>query len=347
MLEPIRNSYKVGLEGIEASIRQRRASLGVNATEYELRGLAQWAARQRASTARIWRIPTPSLLVSLEARDWQEYGRGGRTLDNLLTRNQKRYGLTGPAALERILQGASKSNAAVNADVANSARFLRRSGGVLAVAGLAITAHEVIQAPPAQRGALVQRQAVGFAGGLIGAEVGAGLLAVGCGLLATTPPGWIIIGVGLVAGVAGGMIADRVFYLEDYRPVEAQMRAGIAFDPRSPVLMPTITSGGIASTTLPVIRQVTIIVRGSDTQATLAHRAYLQAAASVGLPSAVQSDFAERHAITGGLSWVAGDPSPGNGAAMRAGDIAASAGKPVIFELSATQRAELASAAAR
>jgi hypothetical protein len=84
VLKPIRDTYKAQLEDVERLILRRRAGLGVNATEYELRGLAQWAARQRASTARIWRLPTPSLMAGLEARDWQKYGVGGRTLENLL-----------------------------------------------------------------------------------------------------------------------------------------------------------------------------------------------------------------------------------------------------------------------
>jgi hypothetical protein len=346
VLEPIRNGYKARLEQVEALIRQRRAALGPNPTQYELRGLAQWAARQRAMTARIWRIPTPSLLAGLEARDWRTYGPGGRTFENLLRRNAAQ-GRTGTAAYDYILGSAARSNAEVNASVARGARQLRIGGGILGVAGLAVTAHDIYQAPPERRGAVAQRHAVGFAGGLIGAEIGVGLLAVGAGLLAATPPGWVVLAVGLIAGVAGSIIADRVFYPPEHEAIGNRMAAGYAVDPNRRYAPGGTTPGRIGPTTLPIISQVTLVVRANDDQATLSRRAYYQAGLSAGLPSSQAEAFADRHTSPTGLSWVAGDPSPRTGAAMSQADIAATAGRSVVFSLNSVQRNELVALAGR
>ena len=44
---------------------------------------------------------------------------------------------------------------------------------------------------------------------------------------------------------------------------------------------------------------------------------------------------------TGGLTWIAGDPTPRTSATVSSGDLTATAGRPVIFELSPDQREEL------
>jgi hypothetical protein len=346
VLEPIRHAYYKRLTQVETLIRQRRVSLGVNPTEYELRGLAQWAARQRARTARLWRLPTPSLLGGLEARDWREYGVGGRTWENLLKRNAK-AGRTGAAAYEYILGSAVRANPEVTASVARGARFLRGGGAVLGVAGLAISAYDIVKAPPEQRANVAKRQAVGFAGGLIGSEVAVGLLSVGAGLLAATPPGWVVIGVGLIAGIAGSLIAERTFFPPHHEPIAKRMGAGYAIDPRHPQGGTGFAPGTTGPTVLPVIRQVIIAMQRSDTQATISRRAYFQAALSVGLPADQAGAFADRHASPTGLRWLSGDPSPRTDAAVRPSDIAAMAGKQVIFELSPMQRDELAALAGR
>ncbi len=341
VLKPLRDGYKARLEAVEASIQQRRAALGLKATEYELRGLAQWAARQRANTARVWRLPTPSLLAGLEARDWRQYGIGGRTFDNLIARSAAQ-GRTGLAAYEHILGSAVRSNVEVNASVARGARFFRGGGAVLGVAGLAISVCEVASALPEQRGALVHRQAIGFAGGLIGSEIGVGLLAVGAGFLAATPPGWVVIGVGLVAGVAGGMISDRMYFPPDHKPLATRLGAGYAVDPRQHHAGAYYPSGTIAATTLPVIQQVTVTVEKGDSQMSISRRAHSQAALSIGLPAEQADAFARRHASATGMQWVSGDPSPTTDASVRLSDMAASVGRKIVFKLNTMQRDELA-----
>ena len=346
VLEPIRNAYKTRLEAVESAIRQRRVGLGPNPTEYELRGVAQWAARQRAWTARVWRVPTPSLLAGLEARDWQKYGVGGRTFENLMARNAA-AGRSGTAAYEYILGSAVRSNAEVTASVARGARFLRGGGAVLGVAGLAVSAYDIAHAPAGQRGALAERHAVGFAGGLVGSEAAAGLLAIGAGLLAATPPGWVVIGVGLIGGIAGGVIADRIFYPPKHEPIARRMAAGYAIDPHHHYVGTGLTGDTKGPTVLPVIHQVIITVQRGDTQATLSRRGYFQASLSVGLTADQASAYANRHASATGLHWLAGDPSPSNDSTVRPSDIAATAGHRVIFQLNSDQREELAALAAR
>ena len=38
-------------------------------------------------------------------------------------------------------------------------------------------------------------------------------------MLAATPPGWLIIGVGLAAGVAGSLLAEGLFCPDEAEPV--------------------------------------------------------------------------------------------------------------------------------
>ncbi|GAA3725069.1 hypothetical protein GCM10022268_36320 [Sphingomonas cynarae] len=339
VLEPIRSGYKRQLEQVELEIRRRRALLGKNPTEYELRGLAQWAARQRTNTARLWRIPLPVTGAGLELRDWRKYGAGGRTFDNLLDRNA-RQGRTGMAAYENMLGSATRSNPEYNAKIARGAKLLKGGGGVLAVAGLAVTAHDIWQAPADQRGKVLTRHGVGFAGGLIGAEVAGGLLTIGAGLLLATPPGWLVLAVGLVGGIAGGVIVDRLVYPEDHVPTATDLGNGMAVDP---LRLPTKASSSRTGTTLPVVEQIRIVVRRDDTPETIIQRASMQAAASVGLDAERQRAFADRSGSN--LIWRSGDPSPGTDRTMRGGDIAATAGQSVIFRLSDSQRSELAALA--
>jgi hypothetical protein len=248
--------------------------------------------------------------------------------------------------LENIIGSAVRSNAEVNASVACGARFLRGGGAILGAAGLAVSAYGIAQTPSRQRGDVVRRQVVGFAGGLIGSEIAAGLLAVGAGLLAATPPGWVVIGVGLVGGIAGGIIADAVIFAPHYETIGRRMGAGYAVDPKRPLGGGAPAAGPTGVTVLPVIRRVVVTIQRTDTQLTLSCRAYLQAALSIGLSVERASAFARRHATAAGLRWLAGDPSPRTDAAMRSSDIAATAGSNVIFELSRVQRDELAALAA-
>lgn len=341
VIEPIRDAYKLRLERVEAEILRRRAALGANPNAYELRGLAQWAARERTRTARLWRIPTPALMAGLEARDWQKYGVGGRTFENLVRRNAAQ-GRVGPAAWENILRSATTPNPEVSRSVARGAQFLRRGGGVLAVAGLAVSAHEIYNAPPGERGQLAARTGVGLAGGLVGTEIAVGLLAVGAGLLAATPPGWVILAVGLIGGIAGGVIADRVFFPAEVEPVARHLGDGYPVDPQRLGQLGTAGRGGgrEQATTLPLVPRVLVVIEPRDTVYALSWRGHFLAARAAGLPVSVAQQFADGWA-TDNLVWTSGDPSPSTDGTVRPADLTASAGARVAFGLSDAHRAEL------
>jgi hypothetical protein len=229
-LEPVRNAYKARLEQLEAQIAERRIALGANPSEAALRDLAEWAVRERASTARLWRLPTgPTQAILLELRDWRQYGMGGRTFGNMMAR-QAGGGATGSAAYEALLLSANRSNPAVTAAVARGARSLRFGGGVLSVIGLAASAGTIAAAPPEQRRRVAAEAGVGFVGGAVAGEVATGILMVGAALLAASPPGWLVIGVGLAAGIAGGNIATHYFFPEDHAPVANRMSSGRVVD---------------------------------------------------------------------------------------------------------------------
>lgn len=205
VLAPVRHRYHAALAAAATEIAERRAGLGATATEAQLRELAEWAVQRRARAARMWRIPTgPAMQVRLEVRDWRQYGAGGRSFGNMLAREQRK-GFGAGTAYENLIRSASTSNAGVDRSVARAARHLRLGGGVLGGLALAMSVREIAAAPAEQRGTIVKHQAVGLAGGLVGGEVMAGAAAIGLGLLMATPPGWLVLTIGLVAGIGGGM----------------------------------------------------------------------------------------------------------------------------------------------
>ncbi len=349
VIEPIRNQYKATLEQVEQQIAARRTALGANATEAELRALAQWGSRQRTMTARVWRIPQgPAAGLSLEARDWQKYGRGGRTFENLMRRTEAK-GLTGPAAYEYLLKSATTSNADVTAKLARNARFLRGGGAVLGVAGLALTAYDIAQAPPEMRARVAERHAVGFAGGLVASEGAVLLLGVGAACLAATPPGWVVIAVGLVAGAIGSYVADHYFFPPEHEGVAGYLGAGVAIDPtrRYPVDHTALAGlhGRALASPAGTSSAVSVIVAPGETNASLTRRALQQAAEGAGLDRASQAAFVRQYApandAAAALTWQSGDPTPADGPSTRPRDLAALRGRPVLYSLTAEQVSDL------
>jgi hypothetical protein len=212
-LGPIREAYYRQLAGVEQQIAARRAALGTAPSESALRELGEWAVRQRAQAARVWRIPSgPAAVVVGEARDWSIYGSGGRTIPNMERRAAGR-GLSGMDMSEYFLRGATRPNAEVTTQLMRGARFLRRGGGVLALAGVIMTEEEIRRAPAAQRSDIVQHEAAGFVGGFVVGEGAVGtVLAVSAAFALATPPGWILLGIGVVAGAVGSYAADRILF---------------------------------------------------------------------------------------------------------------------------------------
>jgi hypothetical protein len=215
-LAPIRNAYYRRLAEVEREIAARRAALGSAPSEAALKELGGWAVRQRAAAARLWRVPSgPAAVVIGEARDWREYGPGGRTVGNMERRVMSR-GLRGAEVSEYFLKGAVRPNAKMTTQLLRGARFLRRGGGILAVAGLMMTEEEIRQAPAGQRTQIAKQEAVGMAGGFIGGEAAVGsVLAIGTAFALATPPGWVLLGIGIIAGAGGSYVAEKFYFHDD------------------------------------------------------------------------------------------------------------------------------------
>ena len=358
VLEPVRAGYKASLQQVETEILRRRSALGANPAEGDLRALAVWGARQRANTARLWRIPQgPGQMLALEARDWGEYGVGGRTFANLLKRNQVRRGLTGPAAYEYILGSAVVDNVKISARVARSARFFRGGGAVLGLAGIGVSGYMIYAAPPGERVRVAEHEAVDFAGGLVASEVGVGLLGIGAALLVATPPGWLVLGVGLVAGIAGSYLADKTFFPHDYKPVAGRLGAGVAIDPARRYALDDLGLHGLAGQILTPTAQtgdtVRMTIGPADTEATLAQRALRTAAQSAGLDRPAQDAFVGHYAGSpdtkaGGRTWSTGHAGfPRDGAPVDPQDFARMRGQTIDWPLTSDQLGELNRAASQ
>jgi hypothetical protein len=205
--EPIRQMYAAHDAQIAAMTQSRLAALGPKPTVAQLTELAQWASQQRANSARLWRLPTgPDIGLMLEARDWQKYGTGGRTLPNLMNRNLRANpGLSTEQNLRRVIGTVGKTNPEVNLGVLRTARALRAGGSVLLVAGLGLTAYEYSQTPQAQRSEFLKREGAGFVGGAVAAGLATALV------LTFGLPGLVVIGIGVVAGMAGAWAGQQIY----------------------------------------------------------------------------------------------------------------------------------------
>jgi hypothetical protein len=205
--EPIRRLYAARDAQIAHLAHTRLQALGPSPTLGQLTDIAQSAARDRAWSARMWRLPSgPDVALLLEARDWRQYGVGGRTLPNLVRRNQLRDpSLTPEANLRRVIGSAGRTNATVDASVLRHARALRTGGTVLMVLGAGLTLREYQQTSTAERPEFIRREAAGFAGGAIAAGLATAVL------LTFALPGLVVVGLGLIAGVAGGWAGQRLY----------------------------------------------------------------------------------------------------------------------------------------
>lgn len=220
---PIRRLYAAQDAQIAALAQQRLQALGPRPTHQQLRQVAEWATRQRAWSARMWRLPTgPDVGLLLEARDWAHYGAGGRTLPNLLRRNERiNPAITPEQNLRRVIGSAGRTNAGVDAAVLRSARTLRNGGVVLMVAGAGLTAYEYSQTPRAERGEFLRREGAAFAGGAIATGLATALL------LTFALPGLVVVGAGLLAGMAGAWAGQQLYLAARGSAAHSQAQRGV------------------------------------------------------------------------------------------------------------------------
>lgn len=208
---PIRRRYETFDQALAQAAQARVASLGSHPSLAELEAVVRQASGQRATAARLWRLPSgPDAFLAAEARDWAKYGLGGRHFDNLMRRsmassNPARASWSRGDHLRHIASTVGKTNANVNAGVYRSARYLKAGGAIVMVAGLGLTYREYQRTPDALKNEFLRREAVAAAGGALASGLATAFL------VTTSAAGVVVVGVGLVAGLAGALAAEGIY----------------------------------------------------------------------------------------------------------------------------------------
>jgi hypothetical protein len=206
---PIRRRYEAYDRALAEAAKARLTSLGSNPTLAELEAVVRHASAQRTTAARLWRLPSgPDAFLAAEVRDWAEYGLGGRRFGNLMSRSMKNPRQTSWSQADHLRNIASKvgkTNAETTSGVFRSARFLKTGGAIVMMAGLGWTYHEYQNTPEHLKADFLKREAVSAAGGALASGL------VTAFLVTTTAAGVVVVGVGLVAGIAGALAAEGIY----------------------------------------------------------------------------------------------------------------------------------------
>ena len=158
--------------------------------------------------ARLWRVPGDAGgVIGGEVYDWRRYGLGGRTFNNLERRAAARRPQAQPARNNYLVNKATQANPQATNAVLRAARYLRYGGPVVFLAGAGASAHELLTAAPELRPEIARRQAAGATGGAVLSGLAIGIALVGFGVA-----GPALIAVGLVAGIAGGIVGEQRYY---------------------------------------------------------------------------------------------------------------------------------------
>jgi hypothetical protein len=107
--------------------------------------------------------------------------------------------------LRHVGSNVGKTNANVNSGVYRSARYLKAGGAIVMVAGLGLTYREYQKTPESQKAEFLRREAVSAAGGALASGLATAFM------VTTTAAGIVVVGVGLVAGVAGALAAEGIY----------------------------------------------------------------------------------------------------------------------------------------
>ncbi|MGH8083198.1 MAG: hypothetical protein ACREP7_21645 [Lysobacter sp.] len=103
---------------------------------------------------------------------------------------------------------ASKAGSS-RSSLTNLVRFGKVAGPVSTAFGVVTGVNEWRKAPEAQKPRVASREIGGFLGGAVGSSIGTGLAVAGAGLLLGTPPGWVLIGAGIVGGAIVGYLGSE------------------------------------------------------------------------------------------------------------------------------------------
>lgn len=206
---PIRHRYIAVDQALAQAAQAQLTRLGASPTTAQLEALVREASAKRTAAARLWRMPSgPDAFLVTEARDWMKYGVGGRNFNNLMQRsasNPSRATWSRDDHLRQLLRNVEKTNPKVNAGVLRNARYLKAGGAILMVAGLGWTYHEYQNTPEQLKGDFVRREAAAAAGGALASGLATAVL------VGLTASGVVVVGVGLIAGVAGALAAEGIY----------------------------------------------------------------------------------------------------------------------------------------
>jgi len=211
----IRMQYKFEVENLTRRIAEKLAD-GQSKEQ-----VARWASQQRRDIVRRMRAGSGPVAQGIyEVRDWRKYGQGGRTYPNMV-RHYQNQGVPQSKIPDRILAGATRSNADVN-QAMRGASYLRHGGRVLIVVGVAVSAARIWNASDAQLPRVIGEELGGFIGGSLGAGAGVGI----CLVFGIATSGWGLLACGVVGGLgggiigshAGGAVADGIYFTDAHTP---------------------------------------------------------------------------------------------------------------------------------
>lgn len=195
----MRARYKQEVENLARQIAERLK------TGESTESVARWASEQRRQIVRRMRANTGRVAQGLyEIRDWQQYGRGGRTYPNMV-RYYQAQGIPNSAIPGRILDGATRSNVNVN-QAMRGASYLRHGGRILIVVGVAVSAARIWNASDEELSRVIGEELGGFVGGGLGAGAGIGI----CLLFGIASGGWGLLACGAIGGIAGGVGGSKI-----------------------------------------------------------------------------------------------------------------------------------------
>ncbi|NYF78802.1 hypothetical protein [Granulicella arctica] len=223
-LEMLRLDYNTQVSMMDAKITVMRAE-GKAPAE-----IAQWAVAERLRIARSirWR-QNPGAVVSLEMRDYYQYGFGGRSLGNLSRRVLNSNKVLEPkfSLNETLIKASMRPNEAVTGGAARAAEYLRFGGPILLTLGAGLSIYNVESAAPEDRGRVAAEEGGSWLGGWILSGAAVAL----CLVLAPETGGLSLAGIGFVAGIAGGvggsMAADKIYYSSHAHLIPSMRQTGV------------------------------------------------------------------------------------------------------------------------
>ena len=190
------------LEEIHTASREAVAEIGAARTAGDLER-AERAARVASAFRNTARAETQELLSP-----------GGRVMSQALEQERSwtsmfsKYGGTSTFETYEAIALASGRSSRWASGLAGVGKYL---GPLGVVVGLGVAGYEVSHAPPGQGLQTAVREGGGMVGGAVGATGGAALgagaaVGVAAFLGLSGPPGWLVLGLGVVGGFAGGYL---------------------------------------------------------------------------------------------------------------------------------------------